>query len=204
MKFRKIFNLSLHRSGTQSVHDLLVRSGLSSIHFPGVVKGTDYQERVSGHEDDLDYVADVLSPVFDRVTAIGDVPIGVLYRQLAAIPESAFLLALRNPLAWVRSVRHHVGERDLNGFEKVQYWRCLTGRPRSLREVDDAALCAGYLSHVLEVIRFFEDRRDILLFDLEDPQAGEQICGFLGLAPTSLRRVDFRRGEGVAAHVFEK
>jgi hypothetical protein len=87
-------------------------------------------------------------------------------------------------------VRAHIGERDLNVFEKVQYWQCLPGQPAALRDVSDEVLCAGYLSHALEVSRFFEGRTNFLLLDLNEPRAGERICRFLGLSPVALRRVD--------------
>ena len=196
MRFRKIFNVSLHRGGRQSVHDLLVRSGLSSIHWPGIVKGVNYQELAASHEDDPDYVAAVLAPVIEMVTAVSDVPISALYPQLAAAyGGSAFILTFRNPFDCTRSVRAHIGERDLNIFEKVQYWRCLPGRPTSLRELDDSALYAGYLTHTLDVLRFFEGRRDGLFVDLHEAEAGERVCRFLALPPIPLRRVDFRRGD---------
>ena len=129
LRFRKIFNISLHRSGTQSVHDLLVRSGVSSIHWPGgVIKGVSYENQVRGHEHDVEHVTAALAPLMEMVTAVSDVPIAVLYEQLEyAYPNSGFILTYRNPFDWVLSVRNHIGDRDLNVFEKVQYWRYLLG-----------------------------------------------------------------------------
>src|SRR5262249_897541 len=136
--FQKIFNVSLHRSGTQSVHDLLVRSGISSIHWPGNVKGVDYQSKVAGHESDLAYVTATLAPVINMVTAVSDVPIGALYDHLEnTYHDSAFILVFRNPFDWVRSVRQHIGVREFNGFERVQYWRYIPGQPSSLRTIED-------------------------------------------------------------------
>jgi len=64
----------------------------------------------------------------EMVTAVSDVPIAVLYEQLEyAYPNSGFILTYRNPFDWVLSVRNHIGDRDLNVFEKVQYWRYLLG-----------------------------------------------------------------------------
>jgi len=92
VRFRKIFNISMHRSGTQSVHDL-VRCRISSVRFPRWVKGVNYENLVAGSEDDTLYVADVLAPVFEMVTAVSDVPIPALYDTLDDMyPNSAFIL----------------------------------------------------------------------------------------------------------------
>jgi hypothetical protein len=202
--FRKIFNVSLHRSGTQSIHDLLVRSGVSSIHWPGVVKGVNYEALVAGHENDPSYVTAALAPVIDMVTAVGDVPIAALYEQLEhTYANSAFILAYRSPFDWVRSVRSHIRDRDLNVFEKVQYWRYLADRPASLRTIEDTELYSVYLTHLRDVLAFFEKRRNFLFLDLQEPEAGERICGFLEFPPIALRRIDFRLGNEVPTRVFD-
>jgi hypothetical protein len=198
MWFRKIFNVSLHRNGTQSVHDLLVRSGLSSIHWPGIVGGVDYEQQVAGSEDELEFVADTLAPVIDQVTAVSDVPLAALYDRLEhAYPDSAFILIYRNPFEWLKSVRNHIGDRDLSVFEKAQYWRYLAGRPVSLRGVEDSELCLAYLSHCRDVMAFFLKRCNLVAVDLQDPEAGERICRFLGVPPIALQNLDFKRGDKV-------
>jgi hypothetical protein len=203
MWFNKVFNVSLHRSGTQSVHDLLVRAGISSIHWPGTVDGIDYQRLIAGHEDDLGRVTRALTPVLTAVTAISDVPLAALYEELDhRYPESAFILMFRSPFAWARSVRTHVAERDLTAFERTQYWRYLRGRPASLRTVSDAQLHRAYLTHHRDVLAFFEGRSNLLFVQLEDPSAGQAICGFLGVPPLPLRHIDFRRGTGVPTRAF--
>src|SRR6266542_4832370 len=95
MRMNKIFVLSLHRTGTQSVHDLFIRLGLSAVHWPAVVDGIDYQSQVIGREDDLGFVADLLTPVFEQVTAVSDVPVPVLYRELEAQYDNARFIAIR-------------------------------------------------------------------------------------------------------------
>src|SRR5260221_231097 len=66
---RKIFVLSLHRTGTQSVHDLFLRLGLRAIHWPSIVDGVNYQSKIVGRENDPYFIANVLAPVFARATA---------------------------------------------------------------------------------------------------------------------------------------
>lgn len=184
----------MHRSGTRSVHDLFIRSGISTIHWPRIVSGINYENEVSGHESDLQYVASVLAPVIDMVTAVGDVPIAALYEQLdSAYSNSAFVLVLRNPADWIRSVRGHIGDRDLYGYERVQYWRYLLGKPPSLQKVSDAELCSAYIAHQEGVFNFFQRRDNCLVLNLLDPDCGERICRFLEIPPISLQNIASRR-----------
>jgi Sulfotransferase domain len=191
VSFQKIFNVSLHRSGTQSVHDLLVRSGVSSVHWPGVINGVNYQELIAGHEMDTSYMAALLEPVIKLFTALSDVPIPALFETLdGAYPGSAFILTFRSPFDWVRSVRNHIGDRDFKAFERVQYWRYLAGKPMSLRTIEDAQLYSAYLTHHRDVLTFFEKRHNLLFINLQDREAGEKICAFLGFPPLRLRHID--------------
>lgn len=200
---QKIFNISMHRSGGQSVHDLLVRSGISSVHFPALVKGINYQNLVTGHESDTSRVADTLLPVIKMVTAVSDAPIAALYEALeCGYPNSAFILIYRNPFDWVRSVRNHIGDRDFDVFERVQYWRYLDDKPMSLIRITDNELYSAYLSHVRDVLAFFRKRDNLLFLDLQDPDAGPSICRFLRVPPISLRHIDFRLGHRVRTQVF--
>jgi hypothetical protein len=124
----KAFLLNLNRSGTQSVHDHFIRAGLSTVHWPAVVDGIDYERQVMGREHNLDFVADLLGPVFARATAASDVPVPVLDRQLEKRYENARFLSVRRESGeWVSSVRRHIGGRTLHPFEKVQYFQYLSG-----------------------------------------------------------------------------
>ena len=201
--FRKIFNVSLHRSGTQSVHDLLVRSGISSIHWPGSVKGVDYQAKITGHENDRAYVAAALAPVINMATAVSDVPIAALYDHLEnAYTNSAFILVSRNPFHWVRSIRRHIGAREFTAFERVQYWRYLPAQPASLYAIEDSLLYSLYLTHHRDVLTYFGKHDNFLFVDLREPEIGQQICSFLGLQPIELRHIDFRLGNAVPTQVI--
>ena len=191
MRFEKVFNVGLHRTGTKSVHELLLRSGVISVHWPVLCKGVNYEDPVAGRENDRPFVAATLAPLIDGITAVSDVPIPALYDLLdASHPNSGFIAIFRNPFDWVRSVRSHVGFRDLDPFERVQYWRYLSGQPTSLREVDDATLYAMFLTHYRDLLSFFRNRDNLLFLDLQEPNLGEKVCEFLDLPPTDLRHVE--------------
>lgn len=193
MRFSKVFNISLHRNGTQSVHELLLRSGVSSIHWAVEVEGIDYEKQLAGHEEDAQYMVDVLAPVIDSVTSLSDAPFPVLYETLERRhPHSGFILAKRPTQDWIRSVRRqHAGNVTLNSFTRAQYWRYLPRRPKTLDQVSDAELQAMYLAHTQAVSQYFAGRKNLLALDLYDLTAGESICHFLGIRPLALKHIDY-------------
>lgn len=191
MRFDKVFNVGLHRTGTKSVHELLLRSDVRSVHWPVLCNGINYEDLVMGLENDRPFVAATLAPLIADVTAVSDVPIPALYDLLdAAYPNSGFIAIFRTPFDWVRSVRSHVQDRDLHPFERVQYWRYLSGHPTSLRGVDDTALYTMFLTHYRDVLSYFRGRDNLLFMDLQEPDLGEKVCGFLDLPPTDLRNIE--------------
>ena len=191
MRFEKVFNVGLHRTGTKSVHELLLRSDVVSVHWPVLCKGINYEDMVAGRENDRPFVAATLAPLIDEVTAVSDVPIPALYDLLdAAYPNSGFIAIFRSPFDWVRSVRSHVGTRDLHPFERVQYWRYLPDHPTSLCEVDDATLYAMFLTHYRDLLSYFQNRNKLLFLDLKEPDLGEKVCEFLDLPPADLRNIE--------------
>ena len=71
------------------------------------------ESKIEGREHDLEFIVDVLSSALDSYDSVTDVPLPVLYRQLhSRYPTARFILLLRNPFDWVRSVRRHLGKRQ--------------------------------------------------------------------------------------------
>jgi Sulfotransferase domain len=181
----KCFIVSLHRTGTRSTIDFL-SSFLSAIHYPGKHEGEEVSEsKILGRETDLDFVADTLWPTFDAYDAVADVPTPVLYRQLCRrYPTAKFILLLRNPFDWVRSVRRHIGVRALRPFECVQYWQYLPWRPMRLSdEVDDRQLLRMNALHTAEIVEFFAHAApaNLGVFELGAEDTGRAIAAFLGV-----------------------
>lgn len=188
----RIFNLSLHRSGTQSLHDLFVQAGLRSVHWPAVVRGVDYQGQVAGRETDLELVAKILKPVFVGANVVGDVPTPALHRQLAArFAHARFFVIRRPPKDWVRSVRRHVGERPFDPFERVVYWTHFRDRPESLEGLSDEMLIQFYQAHIQRLETFFEGSGRFRVFSLDEAALGQEVCRFCGLKPLPLGRRDY-------------
>ncbi len=195
-----IFNISPHRSATQSAHDLFRRSGISSIHWPAQVNGIDYQAKAAGREDDLEFVADILSPVFQEFIAVGDAPIPALYRPLsAAYPKSRFFVFHRPSDALVRSVRRHVGSRPFEPFERVMYWSYFAQRPPALSETSDVELGRFHQFHHDSITTYFRSNARFLMLSLQETGLGPRLCEFCGLPPIGLRVIDWALGHDLTA-----
>ena len=190
-----VFNISLHRSGTQSTHDLFRRSGVSSIHWPANVGGVDYQSRIVGRETDLDFVAEVLDPVFDAYVAVSDAPIPAIYRPLAKRRPDAFFFALYRPAdGWISSVRRHVGDRAFVPFEQVVYWSYFKSRPTHISELSDADLRGFHKWHYRSITDFFAGSKSFLIRPLDARGLGAVLCEFCGLPPLPFRQFDYAMG----------
>lgn len=190
-----VFNISLHRSGTQSTHDLFRRSGVSSIHWPANVGGVDYQSRIVGRETDLDFVAEVLDPVFDAYVAVSDAPIPAIYRPLAKRRPDAFFFALYRPAdGWISSVRRHIGDRAFVPFEQVVYWSYFKSRPTHISELSDADLRGFHKWHYRSITDFFAGSKSFLIRPLDARGLGAVLCEFCGLPPLPFRQFDYAMG----------
>jgi hypothetical protein len=179
----KCIVLSLHRSGTSSATVLLERLGIRTIHWPGRHNGVKLPRKIVGHETDPEFVVDTILPLLRLHDAAADVPIPVLYPQLQRhFPEAKWILLLRKPEDWVRSVRARIRERPLRPFERVQYWRYFPARPSRLADLSDAELVAMYERHTDEVSGFARNlgHDKLGVFDLYDEQCGSQVARFLG------------------------
>jgi hypothetical protein len=179
----KCFVLSLHRSGTSSASILLERLGIRTVHWPGRHGKVSLTEKIAGRETNLEFVLDAIIPALSGHEAAADVPIPVLYRQLQRrFPEAKWILLLRRPEDWVRSIRGRIGERELRPFERVQYWHYFPERPARLSDLSDAELVAMYGRHTEEVVDYSNSlgAGKLGVFDLHDPSSGSAVASFLG------------------------
>jgi hypothetical protein len=179
----KCFVVSLHRTGTRAMCAFL-RTFLSVLQYPVRHKGIDLESKIRGREEDLEFIAETLGPALDAYDSVTDIPIPVLYRQLfRRYPTAKFILLLRDPFDWVRSVRRHIGERTLWPYERVQYWHYLQQRPLKLSEVDDQQLLRMNAKHTTDIIEFFTQMapHNLGVFELGAENTGRVIAAFLGI-----------------------
>jgi hypothetical protein len=174
----KIFNLSLHRSGTQSFHSFLGSHGFKAAHWPGWT----FEELCAEAVDRLDTGAVwmTLKEVLAECDVFCDLPYPVLYQEaFAAYPEAKFLLILRDVRGWMNSVRKHIGNRPLSIYERFQYWSYSSDRPDRLDGYSERDLETIYLSHVASVTRFMREKKASFgIFWLTDPDIGNQCANY--------------------------
>lgn len=189
----KIFILNLHRSATKSTAKYLHDFGYRTVHW-GRMLVDENRYRDGTHSD----FADMLRPAMEHYDAFADVPFNVLYKEWAQIwPGSKYILVYRDVSSWISSVRKHVGEREFDPFEAIQYHKYLRSRPRRLSEVSDNELEEMHTMHInaIKARLGFSISDDILVSPLNE-QTGVAISGFLGIPgvqdfPIESSRTDF-------------
>ena len=192
----KVFIISLHRCATQSTGLFLQNAGFRRCHWPAVVNGVDYQSKIVGMEAETTKIAATLYPVFDAFDVVDDVPVPVLYKELAVMyPDAKFIAVYRNPFDWLRSVRNHCGARLLDPYECAQYWKYLNNRPVSLQDVPDDALIAMFLRHYQDVLNHFAGRGNFLMVDLADSEIATKISSFVGFSGRVFPKLDYKTNE---------
>jgi hypothetical protein len=179
----KCFVLSLHRCGTSSATVLLERLGYRTIHSPRRFGEESLKNKASGRETELDFVMETITPALDHYDAASDIPIPVLYRQLQThYPDSKWLLYVRDPHEWVRSIRRHVGERHLHSFERIQYWKYFPECPPTIAELGDTELARMFERHTDEVTTYARSLNPdkLGIFTLSDSECANRTAAFLG------------------------
>lgn len=181
----KVFVVSLHKSGTSSLHDFAVRAGLQSSHSPAVDNGVNYEKRILPYISDHDAILDVLAPVVERYDVHGDIPWSGLYQAVQkAYPDARFVLVERDADQWWESIAAHWSlptmSRRLRPYEVVQYADLLPDDMRVVSLGDKALMTAAYRRHCDQVRKTIASDR-LLQIDLRDPEAPGQLAAFIGI-----------------------
>jgi hypothetical protein len=192
-----IFVLSLHRSGTQSVHAFLLQSGFKAIHNPSGRSGFDFQNEWIGKEENLNFIfSNLIEHIYPTYEAVSDNPMAALYEQAYNMfPNAKFILSIRSPEKWVSSVRRHIGDRELVTAEKIQYWKFLDFKPTYISEVTDNDLINVYMTHQKTIFEFFKEHgviEKLCVLNIENDtfENGKILGDFLGTKPLPFPRID--------------
>lgn len=171
----RIFGIGLHKTATTSLHQALQLLGFKSGHW----ESAHWAKALW-----LDILNLGRSPAVDKFYALSDLPIPLIYQQLdRAYPGSKFILTVRPPEDWLRSVESHFS--SLNKFKKQwnrdpfthRIHRELYGRKTFDREI----FLARYLRHNAEVLEYFKDRPDdLLVMNMDGNCRWRGLCAFLG------------------------
>lgn len=174
---RKVFGLGLNKTGTTSLGEALNVLGIRTIHYP--FKKAIYRELTSGC-----YRLSIL----DDYDAIVDTPAAPYYPQLdAAWPGSKFILTVREPESWLRSIEAH--------WPVMRDWcRCdpqfgrftdfISAVVYGTLEYNRDRFLYAYETHTRNVLHYFRGRPDdLLVLDVCRGEGWERLCPFLGVEP---------------------
>jgi hypothetical protein len=177
----KIFNVSLHRSGTRSFHVFCEQNGFRSLHWLGL--DFDGNCAMALEREDRRALWGIYSMFINQSDACSDVPCPSIYEEaFEAFPNAKFILVLRRPSEWIASVRRHTAGRALGVLEKFMYWPLATERRDTLSEYSDSELEDCYVRHTANVANFMIARRaHFSVFQLDDPLIGQRLAKFLGV-----------------------
>lgn len=160
----KIFGIGFHKTGTSSLAEALSRLGFS-------VTGPNGKEDPNISQNALDLIKDLVP----RYDAFQDNPWPVMYREVDRLyPGSKFILTVRPPEDWIRSVMRHFS----GSTTPMREWIYGFGDP----EGHESAYLDTYNRHNREVLEYFTNRpEDLLVMRITEGEGWEVLCPFLRL-----------------------
>jgi hypothetical protein len=107
--------------------------------------------------------------------AVEDTPWYIIYKELdQLIPNSKFILTIRDEESWYNSVCRHIGDLRSANHEYIY------GRGKGLPKDDKKHTIDVYNKHNEEVIEYFKDRPgDLLILDFTKGDKWEKLCAFI-------------------------
>ena len=107
--------------------------------------------------------------------AVGDTPWYMIYQKLdELVPNSKFILTIRDEEAWYRSVSKHIGNVRTANHEWIY------GRGKGLPKDHKENTINVYRKHNEGVLEYFKDRpQDLLVVDFTKGDGWEELCAFL-------------------------
>ena len=169
----RIFGIGLHKTGTTSLHKAFQILGYDSFHW-----GTGEAPLIWQEMNALGR-----SKTLEQWYAFSDLPFPLLYKQLdKAYPGSKFILTVRGPVKWLKSVERLWDARcnptrwmwDVYPFSNHIH-TALYGR----KDFNPEVFLKRYWSHLAEVLDYFRGKHDLLIMDMDGGAGWKELCGFL-------------------------
>lgn len=171
----RVFGIGFQRTATTSLHEAFGILGMDSAHWlSGDWALAIWREMHRWGK----------SHTLERHYALCDNPIPLLYRELdKAYPGSRFVLTVREPGAWVRSVERlwsyeHNPQRWTWDVDRFSHRVHAITYGQSTFDAD--VFLKRYLRHNAEAKEYFAGRDDFLLLDPGEDDGWDRLCGFLG------------------------
>lgn len=168
---QKVFCIGWPKTGTTSLTNAFRTLGLFSWHFsPWMIGCTSFASEFENTKINFSAIADY--------TAVSDLPVCALYKELdQAFPNSKFILTTRSEDSWLKSAVADIeAAREKHGMiHAAVRWAY------GVEEVNEAIYIQRYQEHNQQVLDYFKNRDDFLLFDLTEKEPWQTLCGFLNL-----------------------
>ncbi len=171
---RKVFGLGLSKTGTSSLAEALNLLGIRTIHYPS-------------DESTFECLRDgrYRLPILEEYQGAVDIPVAPFYAQLdAEYPGSRFVLTIRDPEPWLRSVELHWRLmmdwwENYPDFKRFQGF--ISARVYGSVGFSRERFLDAYDTHGRNVAHYFKDRPDdLLVLDICGGEGWEKLCSFLG------------------------
>ena len=194
----KIFNISLQRTGTQSVNHLLRNSGVNSMHWVGA-HGIDHYQPFKDKQD----LIQKISSLDDEFDAFGDMPYNILYNHYSKKYQDAkFIFVTRDFESWHKSIENFYqfekkqkeldGKSGLTDFQKICYSEYLDIDLNNKDSLSKEEYFEYYTKHYESVYEYFKDSENFLTVSLFDENSSEKILKFLNIdSSLKLDKIDF-------------
>lgn len=157
----KIFGIGCHKTGTSSLSRALNILGIKSSHwshhtelFNGILKNK------------------FKFKLLEEYDAVTDFPIPVIYKELdKEYPKSKFILTVRDPEDWFKSVLNYIRKRCLSPEEALFY---------GANKINKKIFLKKFLAHNKQVLNYFKNRpNDLLVINICEGEGWKKLCGFL-------------------------
>ncbi len=171
MESRKVFSIGFQKTGTTSLGKALEILGYRVCGY--------YPFRHFANDQTLEYET-ILEKAYEltkHYDGFKDTPWPILYKEMDQLyPNSRFILIIRNPENWIKSVVRDFGDFP-NSIHQVIYG---CGFPQGNEEI----WINRYQSHCDEVVKYFHDRPDdLLVLNLDQEETNwSNLAPFLGKA----------------------
>ena len=159
----KVFGIGFHKTATTSLADALSYLGYR-------VTGPNWVDNPNIAEEVYEMALDLAN----RFDAFQDNPWPVLYKDMdRQFPGSKFVLTLRPPREWIRSIVNHFDGKETPMREWIYGVSCPKG--------NEDLYIARYERHNREVLEYFKDRSEqLLVLNITSGEGWARLCPFLG------------------------
>lgn len=179
---QKVFNISLPRTGTQSVSKFLTSAGYNSMHWIGNYTNIEDQIKEGFTIDDL---FRVVSKFDDKFDAFNDTPYNILHKHYGKKYQDAkFILVTRRLDDWLESKENFNKKRieKMTPMQKIFYSGYGSNNVENLEysyQVSRKQLTNIYNNHIDSCLSFFSKSDNFIHVGLNDIKFSEKMNKFM-------------------------